>query len=128
MERASGTCALVFGPRPRRFQSDVGVTIHPPPPSVSSTPRLSTLLPLPDPPSFSLALSHLIRRHAFIQNGDTAAMFAAHNGQLDCLRELLNAGADKDAANKVRGWCEEEWGGARGERWRVGLGSIRGPG
>ena len=70
---------------------------------LASTPRLSTLLPLPDPPSFSLALSHLNRRHAFIQDGDTAAKYVALNGQLDCLRELLNAGADKDAANKVQG-------------------------
>ena len=51
-------------------------------------------------------------------------MCAALNGQLDCLRELLNAGVDKDAANKVRGWCEEGRDVARGEGLGGGFGGI----
>ena len=37
------------------------------------------------------------------QWGSTALMYAAQNGHADCAQLLLNAGADKDAKNKVRG-------------------------
>ncbi len=36
------------------------------------------------------------------QIGSTALIFAAHNGRADCVRLLLDAGADKDAKDKVR--------------------------
>jgi ankyrin repeat protein len=39
------------------------------------------------------------------QNGSrsTALMLAAHNGRADCVRLLIDAGADKNARNNVRG-------------------------
>jgi ankyrin repeat protein len=40
------------------------------------------------------------RRRA--QNGSTALMFAAEKGHVDCVRLLLDAGADKEAKNEVR--------------------------
>ncbi len=36
------------------------------------------------------------------QNGWTALMWAAQNGHADCVRLLLDAGADKDAKTRVR--------------------------
>ena len=36
------------------------------------------------------------------QGGNTALLWAAGNGQLDCMRLLLDAGADKDAKSNVR--------------------------
>ena len=36
------------------------------------------------------------------QEGDTALIWAGFNGHADCARLLLDAGADKTAANKVR--------------------------
>ena len=42
--------------------------------------------------------AHLARA----QIGCTALMWAAENGRTDCARLLLDAGADKNAADKVR--------------------------
>ena len=36
------------------------------------------------------------------QDGYTALIFAAMHGRADCVRLLLDAGADKDAKNEVR--------------------------
>ena len=44
-------------------------------------------------------MAHLA--HARAQNGYTALMYAADNGHTDCVRLLLNSGADKSAKNKV---------------------------
>ena len=38
----------------------------------------------------------------YIQNGDTALTAAAKNGHTDCVRLLLDGGADKEAKNNVR--------------------------
>ena len=37
------------------------------------------------------------------QSGDAALMLASRNGHTDCVRLLMESGADKDAKNKVRG-------------------------
>ncbi len=37
------------------------------------------------------------------QSGWTALMYAANKGHADCVRLLLNAGADKEVTNSVRG-------------------------
>ncbi len=36
------------------------------------------------------------------QDGYTALIWAAHNGRADCVRLLLDAGAEKNATNNVR--------------------------
>ncbi len=36
------------------------------------------------------------------QDGFTALMFAARAGHVDCVRLLIDFGADKDATNEVR--------------------------
>ncbi len=36
------------------------------------------------------------------QDGSTALIVANEKGHADCVRQLLDAGADKDAANNVR--------------------------
>ena len=54
--------------------------------------------------------AHLGRR---AQYGRTALICAGYNGHADCARLLLDAGADKNAANKVRaraGWVVCVWG------------------
>ena len=57
-------------------------------------------------------LWRLRRRHtcggtlAHAQDGRTALLWAASEGHLDCARLLLNAGADKDIVNNVRGRSE----------------------
>ena len=43
-----------------------------------------------------------LMKHARAQTGSTALIWAGRYGQLDCLRLLLNAGADMNAADKVR--------------------------
>ena len=49
------------------------------------------------------------------QFGATALMRAADNGRADCMRLLLDAGADKNAKDRVRAMrC------VRMDRWRVG--------
>ena len=48
---------------------------------------------------FMLILS-LLREHA--QDEMTALLWAAMEGHADCVRLLLDAGADKDAKNNVR--------------------------
>ena len=40
--------------------------------------------------------------HTRAQDGETALMCAATRGHADCVRVLLDAGADKEAKNKVR--------------------------
>jgi ankyrin repeat protein len=41
--------------------------------------------------------------HVFwTQGGDTALMLASKMGHIDCVRVLLEAGADKDAEDNVR--------------------------
>ncbi len=40
--------------------------------------------------------------HVKRQDGDAAVMWAAMNGRLDCLRLLVEFGADADAKNNVR--------------------------
>ena len=43
------------------------------------------------------------------QHGTTALIWAAHNGHADCVRLLIDAGADKDAKDQVRvGRCFAE--------------------
>jgi ankyrin repeat protein len=37
-----------------------------------------------------------------LQDGETALIWAAQNGRADCVRMLLQSGADKDAQDKVR--------------------------
>ncbi len=49
--------------------------------------------------SFMLILS-LLREHA--QDEMTALLWAAMEGHADCVRLLLDAGADKDTKNNVR--------------------------
>jgi ankyrin repeat protein len=39
---------------------------------------------------------------SLVQDGCTALIYAASQGNLDCVRLLLNAGADKDAKGNVR--------------------------
>ena len=36
------------------------------------------------------------------QNGDTALAWAADRGHVDCVRQLLEAGAEKNPKNEVR--------------------------
>jgi hypothetical protein len=36
----------------------------------------------------------------------TALMWAAYNGHADCVRLLMEVGADKEARDKVRGWFQ----------------------
>jgi ankyrin repeat protein len=42
------------------------------------------------------------------QDGNTALKFAAEEGHTDCVRLLLECGADIDVENKVRGGVELE--------------------
>ena len=43
---------------------------------------------------------------AFAQNGATAMMWAAHNGRIECVRQLLKAGANRNARDQVPFTCE----------------------
>ena len=47
------------------------------------------------------------------QDGQTPLSYAASGGHLEVVRELLKAGANKEAATKVRseGWCRKRRGG-----------------
>jgi ankyrin repeat protein len=40
--------------------------------------------------------------HSFNQNGNTALIVAAEEGRADCLRLLLDSGADIEASDNVR--------------------------
>jgi ankyrin repeat protein len=44
-----------------------------------------------------------IFEHVHAQMGFTALMMAAEDGHIDCVRLLLDAGADKNAEENVRG-------------------------
>ena len=37
-----------------------------------------------------------------LQDGMTALMYAAHEGHTECVRQLIDAGADKEAMTSVR--------------------------
>jgi ankyrin repeat protein len=39
-----------------------------------------------------------------LQDGWTALMYAAQDGRAECVRLLINAGADKEAKDNVRRW------------------------
>jgi hypothetical protein len=41
--------------------------------------------------------------HSRVQNGSMALIFDAENNRTDCVRLLLDAGADKDFKSDVRG-------------------------
>ncbi len=45
---------------------------------------------------------HIICTHTHSQDGCTALLRAAESGHADCVRLLLDAGADKNAKNRVR--------------------------
>jgi len=54
---------------------------------------------------FVIALSTCINfawNHLILQDGAAALMMAADNGHSDCVRMLIDAGADKEAKSKVR--------------------------
>ena len=42
------------------------------------------------------------RGHSALQHGETVLHLAAYKGNLECIRFLLDAGADKDAKSEVR--------------------------
>ncbi len=51
-----------------------------------------------------LVMTHILRYHKQrTQDGETALMYAASRGHVDCARLLVGAGADKDARCNVRG-------------------------
>ena len=45
----------------------------------------------------------------YSQTGGTAIIYAAENGHIDCVRLLVEAGADKDAEDYVCGNFYSQW-------------------
>jgi anti-sigma regulatory factor (Ser/Thr protein kinase) len=43
-----------------------------------------------------------VHAHSFNQNGNTALIVAAEEGRADCLRLLMDSGADVEASDNVR--------------------------